>query len=363
MSTRGLRSIIQNIIHKWWFADLAVLLTLALVLAATAISLNPVLRSELDDPLPPQGTRWSGILGGGSAHANLWELSTDHQLYRGRRRNALYLVGKRLLFVLLLVLPVIAMAGGLLQGRQLARSHERRRTLIMFRMLGSVLTIVGAMALFVVLECHHLGIAPTSAQRTRVLVWAASMGLYAGVFLALSVWIGSRVRSARTATWILLSITIGLWMLEGSREPVFSLSSSPLPRVPELPTEVRMSLFRPSGEPRVTEDRQEFVEAYLDAVDAYSGALYESVRARYQTERLWHIFSPQLAMREISFQLLQDDFPTLAEIIYAPFRPYRLSRFGGTVSAVWPELVWFLALLGIFALLAVRRLRKTRSRP
>jgi|GEM_PF-2051084 len=351
-------------IQSPWLALLLTGLILGVFLIVIATSVNPTLREELKSPwsLMMQGTRWTATWGPGTAHENLWTLSTDRQLQEGRETNALFLSCKRLLPAMLLILQIIGMGGGLLVGRALRLRSDLGMLVRILAHVGAPVLVIGVLLGFMMVESRLLGLSTHPAQWGRVIVWVIGLGLYFGITFSLASWIGSRVKDVRRASWILLSLFVGLLLLEGSRELFWPMSASELPQVPELPTEVRRALFRPSGEPRVTEDREELVAEYLATVDNYSTGLAGAVEMRYRIERLWNFVCPQLVLREISFQLLQDDRATITEIIYMSTRPYRVPSLRASLAAVKAEAIWLVVAFVLLSCGALRSQIKRRHR-
>jgi hypothetical protein len=178
------------------------------------------------------------------------------------------------------------------------------------------------------------------------------LGVYFTTFVLIGSWISRRVDSVGIATWIFLGLFVALFMIQGSRDLVMRFDGSSLVPVPELPTEVRLSLFRPSGEPRVTADREAMVADYLATVDAYSQSVYDVVSHRYILERWWHIVSPHLLLEEISEQLLQTQLASTMQLLAAPEGEGRDPSLLASLTAVGPELVWLLLLGGLAGFVA-----------
>jgi hypothetical protein len=326
-----------------WRSLLVVLLcmaTLVCVLMQVASTSNPSIREGLQthavasgQDMPITGT-WTFA----TAHENVHVLSLHRQARSGIPGHVLFSPAQDATWVLSQVLPFLGLLGAL------ALVHfAPGRLSIHVLFCGTVPLTVG---LFLLLESHILGIPMLWSHWARVLVWLGAVGLHFSAFLFLGRWIAGRVRHLKTAVWIALSLVVALFFIQNSRSPFMRFDGSELPPVPNLPTEVRLSLFRPSGVPDVTTDREEAVDAYLASVDAYSEAVHAIAARRYGLERWWHIASPHLLLDEISIQLLQADHAHVVDALYAAKSgPPSLAA---SLRAVWPEILW-LAVLGFLA--------------
>jgi hypothetical protein len=198
--------------------------------------------------------------------------------------------------------------------------------------------------LFLVLESRVLEIAFVWSQWSRLIVWLGCIGIYFAAFLFLGSWISQSVRHVKTAAWIFLSLFVALFMIQSSRALLMRFDGSLLPPAPDLPQEVRLSLFRPSGEPQVIPEREAMVADYLASVDAYSESIHTVVAARYRLERWWHVVSPHLLLDEVSSQLLQTQLADVMDVVFTPESEDTAPSLTASLMSVWPELAW-LALL------------------
>jgi hypothetical protein len=192
---------------------------------------------------------------------------------------------------------------------------------------------------------------------SRLGVWIVIVGVYFALFLFLGRWIRQGTRSTKRSLWICLTLVCAMVTIQGSRPLLMRVDGSILPAVPDLPTEVQLSLFRPSGEPHVTEDRVEVVDEYLTAVDAYSQRVHDIVARRYALERWWHVVSPQLLMDEVAGQLLQTEYADAVDVFFSQDRA--VPSLTTSLGAIWPEVAWLITLCSLCgaAGLAIRQRR------
>ena len=341
---------------KHWRSPLVVLLCIGM-LVCILVPVATIVSSNLQGPLQSaSSSEDASILFVGSwefasAHTNVRYFQLANQRWLGIRENALLLVAQYATPSLIIILPLL----GLFSALALVRCGTAHAVSCI--LLGAAVPLV--IGGFLLLESHTLDFQMSWAQWSRALVWLGLAGLYFWTFLSLGIWIGQRTRSTKTVTWIFLSLFVALFMIQSSRELLMRFDGSHLPPVPELPTEVRLSLFRPSGEPRVTLDREGMVADYLASVDAYSDSAHAVVAHRYGLERWWHIVSPQLLLNEISTQLLQTHYADSVDVIYSPgSRPPGLAS---SLAAVWPETAWLILLCGLAELGAWTATRKQTS--
>jgi hypothetical protein len=284
-----------------------------------------------------------------SAHSNVQFLQSQRLRLIDIRDNGLLLVARDTTSSLALILPLLALFTALALSRAKPTqdvSRSVRHWILGMGLLSLTITII--VGLFLVIESRILEIPYSWSQWSRALVWLGIVGTYFATFLFLGRWISQCTRHIRTAAWILLSLFVALFMIQSSRELLMRFDGSHLPPVPDLPVEVRLSLFRPSGEPRVTPDREEMVANYLESVDAYSQSVHAVVAGRYRLERWWHVISPQLLLNEISSQLLQARLPDVVDVIVAS-RSKEPSLMASLMS-VAPEIAWLAILCCIAGL-------------
>ncbi len=268
-----------------------------------------------------------------SAHSNVQALVQFQQRYIHFPDDALLVMAQTSMPTWILILPLV----GLLAATALVRfGRSRARATVLLS--GLVPLAIGS---WLVIQAHVLEIPQVWSSWSRVLVWLVVLDLYFVLFLLLGTWINLTLRSLRRAVWVLVGLFVVLFAIQGARPVLMRMDGAALPAVPELPTEVRLSLFRPSGEPRVTPDRVEMVDAYLQSVDAYSEAVHDVVRRRYNLERWWNAASPQLLLSEMAGQLLQNDYANTTDVIYTPSR--RSPSLFASMGAIWPESAWLAA--------------------
>lgn len=282
-----------------------------------------------------------------SAHENVLALNAIRQQVFRVDTDVMLMVARDVSAALALVLPLLGLFAGLALP-----SRSRPRVLALIGLgLGTPLGVVVTLAW----AASNRGWTMDPAVWSRLAVWIVIVGAYFVLFLLLGRWIQQRTRSVKRSLWICLGLVLAMVLIQGSRPLLMRVDGSVFPAVPDLPTEVRLSLFRPSGEPRVTEDRVEVVDEYLSAVDAYSQRVHEAIERRYALERWWHAVSPQLLMDEIAGQLLQTEYANAIDIVFSEDRapPSLVASLG----AVWPEIAWLLtwcAVLGMGGLPARR---------
>lgn len=288
-----------------------------------------------------------------SAHGNIALLAENRQRTLAINESAVLLIAQSASPALSLILPLLALFTGFALARSTQGSDESSRTLSHQPALWmgmSCLSVPLIIGVFLVIEAHVLGIPLVWASWSRILVWLGCVGTYFPTFLFFGAWISRRTRHTKTAAWIFLSLFVAFFVIQGSRELVMRIDGSALPPVPELPTEVRLSLFRPSGEPRVIPEREQMVADYLESVDAYSESVHAVVASRYQLERWWHVVSPQLLLSEISSQLLQTQLADIVDVIVAPKSEDKDPSLVSSLMSVGPEIAWLAILCCIAGL-------------
>ena len=286
-----------------------------------------------------------------TAHSNTSSLLSDRQWQLDVDGNSLLLVTKNAVPPLTLILPLLALFASLALARgrpAVPTTSATRSYAVTHGILSLAVPIV--VGLFLVVESFNLEIPFSWTQWSRALVWLGCVGIYFSTFLFLGSWISQHVRHVKTAAWIFLSLFVALFMIQSSRELIMRFDGSYLLPVPDLPQEVRLSLFRPSGEPRVTPDREEMVADYLESVDAYSESVHAVVASRYRLERWWHIVSPQLLLTEISGQLLQTQLANVVDVIAAPKSEDKDPSLAASLMSVGPEMAWLAMLFCIAGL-------------
>jgi hypothetical protein len=278
-----------------------------------------------------------GIWRFASAHENVFALNEARQQRLRLEQDAAFLVAQDVSTALTLALPFLALFAAL------ALPLSRRVRLWAFVGLALGVSSLVVACLWGIVRQQTWTMEP--GAWSRLLVWIAFLTTYFTLFLLLGTWIRGVTRSTKKAVWICLSLIFAMLLIQGARPLLMRVDGSRLPPVPTLPTEVRLSLFRPSGEPRVTEDRVEMVEDYLASVDAYSEEVHKVVADRYTVERSWHVVSPQLLLRELAGQLLQSEYADIVDVVYSGRRSE--PGLAASLRAVWPEAVWLLVLCAL----------------
>ena len=351
-------------------AMLAMLLCLSLlvcVLVQEARVVNPSMRgySREMQYYQDQDTLLIGSWQFASAHSNVGALQLNRQrMVDIIHENGLLLVARYATPTLALILPLLALFTGLALVRANPALHVFRSVRSWALCVGLLsLAVPIVVGLFLILESRSLEIPFSWSQWSRLLVWLGFVGTYFATFLVLGTWISHHVRHVRTAVWIFASLLVAMFMIQSGRELIVRFDGSHLPPVPELPVEVRLSLFRPSGEPRVTRDRETMVATYLESVDAYSNSVHAVVEHRYGLERWWHVVSPQLLLYELSYQLLQAQLADIVDVVYALENEGKEPSMMSSLTSVWPEMVWLILLCGFSGLGAGITARKQASAP
>lgn len=333
-------------------AALIILACLA-VLAGLLVQSGSVTRSNLRNSQWYQATD-AEIVGSwrfASAHANVTSLLELARLSADVEEMGLLFAAQDLAPALTLALPLLGLLAALAfnwtnpRGVDKGYHPARARPQIILCIAIPIMS-----TLYLLWQAHRLELPLEWDQGCRLLVWLACIGIYFTSFLLMGTWISNHVGRFRTATWIFLSLVVALFMIQGSRDLVMRFDGSSLPPVPDLPAEVRLSLFRPSGEPRVTADREALVADYLSSVDAYSQSVYDVVSHRYNLERWWHVVSPHLLLEELSDQLLQTELARTVHLLAAPERDEQEPSLFASMIAVGPELIWLLFLGGLTGL-------------
>ena len=284
-----------------------------------------------------------------SAHENVDALNATRQQALRLETDAMFLVARDVSTALALVLPLL----GLLTGVAIPSLSRFRAATSIALGIGVPLILIVSLASF----ARQQGWMMSPDAWTRIAVWVAIVDAYFTLFLLLGHWIQRRTQSMKRALWIVLTAFAAVLLIEGTRPLLMRVDGSVFPAVPGVPTEVRLSLFRPSGEPQVPEERVEIVEEYLTAVDAYSQQVHAIVARRYALERWWNAVSPQLLLREIASQLLQSEYANAIDVIYSSDR--RMPSLATSVNAVWPEAAWLLALCGLLVVSSLVAGRRT----
>jgi len=357
-----LRNLVQHC--RWLQPTLVALLCIGLLVCLLALAAgvgSPYGRFSLRDSWGYQEP--DALLVGSwqfaTAHGNASSLLGNRQWQFDVDGNSLLLVAKNAVPPLTLILPLVALFASLALARgrpAVTTTCAPRFCAVTHGILSLAIPIV--VGLFLVVESFNLEISFSWTQWSRALVWLACVGIYFTTFLFLGSWISQRTRRVKTAAWIFLSLFVALFMIQSSRELIMRIDGSALPPVPELQNEVRLSLFRPSGEPRVTPDREEMVADYLESVDAYSESVHAVVASRYRLERWWHVVSPQLLLGEISSQLLQTQLADIVDVIVAPKSEDKDPSLAASLMSAGPEMAWLLLLCGVTGLGAWSRMRK-----
>ena len=349
-----LRNFVQH--SKWLQPTLVILLCIGLLVCLLALASgvgSPYGRFSLRDSWGYQ--KPDALLVGcwqfATAHSNTSSLLSDRQWQLDVDGNSLLLVAKNAAPSLTLILPLLALftSLALARGRPAVTTTCATRSCIVTDSILS-LAVPIVVGLFLVVESFNLEIPFSWAQWSRTLCWLGFVGIYFSTFLFLGSWISRPTRHVKTAAWIFLSLFVALFMIQSSRELIMRFDGSYLPPVPDLPQEVRLSLFRPSGEPRVTLDREEMVADYLESVDAYSESIHAVVASQYRLERWWHIVSPQLLLTEISGQLLQSQLADVVDVIVAPKSEDKDPSLVASLMSVGPEMAWLAMLFCIAGL-------------
>jgi len=293
-----------------------------------------------------------------SAHSNIESLMVDLQQLN-LDDNALLLVARSVSRSLALILPLLALLAALALSQHVSfptTSYSTRSRAVARGILNLAIPLLMGLAL--VIESRILKVPLPVNQWSRVLVWLGFIAAYFAAFSFLGIWISRRTHHIKTAVWISLSLFVALFMIQSSRELIMRFDGSYLPPVPDLPTEVRLSLFRPSGTPSVTPDREEMVAEYLAAVDAYSESVYAVVQHRYNLERWWHVLSPQLSFLEVSGQLLQAELAGTVDVLYSSERGDKVPSLLALMSTIWQETAWLLLLCALAGWASRRPARK-----
>lgn len=331
-------------VHAMWVFLLCVGL-LVCVLTQVARVTNPSIRSSLLEVSINQhkSTLIVGRWQFASAHSNVAIVSEYRQRRLAIKECALLLMAQSTSSALGFILPLLAIFAGLALTRSTQGSCEpslitpRHTVLWMGVLCFSIPLVIGV---FLVIESHILRIPHVWATWSRILVWMGCVGTYFAGFLFFGSWISRLTQHTKMAAWIFLSLFVAFFVIQGSRELAMRVDGSALPPVPELPAEVRLSLFRPSGEPRVTSDREEMVADYLAAVDSYSESLHALASRQYMLERWWHVVSPQLLLSEISLQVLQSQFADVVDVAFSAGHEDQEASLMASLASVWLELVW-----------------------
>ena len=342
---------------------------LALLLMQAAREINPSILRNFGEIQRSQYYQDPNILLVGS-----WQFASAHrniQFFQSQRLrlidihdNGLLLVARDTTPSLVFILPLLALFAALALSQVKSTPDMSRsiRSWVLSRGLLS-LAIPIIVGLFLVIESQILEIPTAWSQWSRVLVWLGFVGTYFTIFLFLGSWISQCTRHVKTVAWVFLSLFVALFMIQSSRELVMRFDGSKLPQVPDLPHEVKLSLFRPSGEPRVTPDREEMVADYLASVDAYSQSVHAVVARRYDLERWWHVASPQLLLTEISSQLLQTQVVDIVDVVFTSKSEDREAGLAISLRSVWPEIAWLVLLCCIAVFGAWMAERKRESAP
>ncbi|MBU1050695.1 hypothetical protein KKG90_11805 [Candidatus Bipolaricaulota bacterium] len=339
---------------QWLYAVLIILACLGL-LACLLVQSERVTRTNLQDS-QWYGTTDAEIVGSwqfASAHANIGSLLDLARLSADAEEMDLLFAAQDLAPALALALPIMGLFAALAFASTNPRGADKacRRALALPHVILSI-AIPAMIGLYLLWQSHRLEVPLLWSQAGRILIWLACIGVYFTTFLLIGGWISRRVGSVSKATWISLGLIVTLFMIQGSRDLVMRFDGSSLPPVPELPAEARLSLFRPSGQPHVTPDREAMVADYLSTVDAYSQSVYDLVSHRYSLERWWHVVSPHLLLNEVSDQLLQTQFASTVQLLAAPEGEDREPSLLASLTAVGPELIWLLWLGGLSGLVA-----------
>ncbi len=282
-----------------------------------------------------------------SAHENVLALNVIRQQVFRVDTEVMLLVARNVSAALALALPLLGLFAGL--------ALPPRCRLRIFTSIGLDLGVPLGVAVSLAWVASSRGWTMGPAVWSRLGVWIVIVGAYFVLFLLLGRWIQQRTRSAKRSLWICLTLICAMVTIQGTRPLLMRVDGSIFPAVPDLPTEVALSLFRPSGEPQVTADRVEIVDEYLAAVDAYSQRVHEIVARRYAVERWWHVVSPQLLMDEVAGQLLQTEYSNAIDVFFSEDRA--VPGLAASLITVWPEVAWLVALCGLFGIagLTVRR--------
>jgi len=350
-----------------WGSFLVAFLSLGLLvclLALTANVINANIQSHYQSSRSYQDSD-SLLIGSwrfASAHSNVQSLQSHRQLSNDIHKDALLLVARYATPNLGLILPLLALFTGL----ALVRANPALGTLRPIRSYALAHAILSlavplVVGVFLVIESRILEIPYSWSQWSRLLVWLVVIGTYFASFLFLGSWISQRVQHVKMAAWIFASLFIAMFMIQSTRGFLMRFDGSNLPPVPDLPTEVRLSLFCPSGEPRVTLDREEMVAEYLDSVDAYSESVHAVIRDRYDLERWWHAISPQLLLYELSYQVLQSQLADIVDVVYSPGG--RNPSLAASLAVIWPEAAWLTLLCSLSGLSTVIAARKHGRTP
>ena len=283
-----------------------------------------------------------------STHENVDALNATRQQVLRLETDAMFLVARDVSTALALVLPLL----GLLTGVALPSLSRFRAVTSIALAIGVPLILGVSLASF----ARQQGWMMSPDVWTRIGVWIVVVGAYFTLFLLLGNGIQRRTQSTKRSMWIVLTAFAAMLLIEGTRPLLMRVDGSDFPAVPDLPTEVRLSLFRPSGEPRVTADRVDIVEEYLTTVDAYSQRVHAIVARRYALERWWHAVSPQLLLREIASQLLQSEYASAIDVVFSADRGS--PSLAASLGAVWPEAAWLLALCGLLGVVGRRAKRR-----
>ena len=340
---------------------------LVLLLMQTARVVNPsILKSMREVQYSQYYQDQSFLLVGSwqfaSAHKNIQVLQSQRLNLIDIHDNGLLLVAQDTTPSLILILPLLALFTSLALSRAKptpATSRSIRSWALSMGLLSLAIPLI--VGLFLVIESRILEIPTSWSQWSRALVWLGFVGTYFTTFLFLGSWISQRARHVKTAAWIFLSLFVALFMIQSSRELIMRFDGSKLPQVPDLPYEVQLSLFRPSGEPRVIPEREEIVADYLESVDAYSESIHAVVASRYRLERWWHIVSPQLLLSEISSQLLQVQLADVVDVINSPKSEDKDPSLVASLMSMGPEMAWLLLLCGLTGLGAWRITARKRE--
>jgi len=283
-----------------------------------------------------------------SAHENVLALNVTRQQVFRVDTDVMLLVARDVSAALALALPLLGLFAGLALP---ARSRLRVLAPVV---LGVGVPLGVAVSLAWVASTHGWTMGP--AVWSRLGVWIVIVSAYFNLFLLLGRWIQRRTGSTKRSLWVYLTLVCAMATIQGSRPLLMRVDGSIFPAVPDLPTEVKLSLFRPSGEPQVTADRVQIVDEYLAAVDTYSQQVHDVVAQRYALERWWHVVSPQLLMDEIAGQLLQTDYANAVDVVFSEDRaPPSLAT---SLGAVWPEIAWLVALCGLCGAAGLRAERR-----
>ncbi len=333
---------------------------LAVALFQVARVANPSIRNSIwkaainEHKSPWIVLRWQFA----SAHSNLTYLADDFQRRVAAEESVGLLVARSATPTLAFILPLLGLFAGLALQRYTQPSslsshvHARQRLFWIGLLSAAVLLLIGG---FLVLETHILEASFDWSQWCRLLVWLLVLGVYFSSFTFAGSWISQRVNKDKTIVWIILSLFVALFILQASREPLMRVDGSLLPNIPQLPAEVRMSLFRPSGTPQVIPEREEMIAEYLASVDAYSESIHCLAAHQYNLERWWHVACPPLLLSEISGQLLQTQFNNIVDVVFSEQGSNRRPSLASSLVCVWPEVAWLCLIMGCVAWAATRK--------